>query len=127
METWVARAKELLAVLDQHPTVAVQTSEARDRFRELLEGAANENYLVRHYREPRAVVMNLEAFEAVRQLTLLVSSLVHEREVLDRPEEAIEETTVAENDWPREVDETIRAVRRSSGNKSRFKKRAVGA
>ncbi len=125
MEPWVIRAKELLAVLDEHPTVAIQTSEARDNFREVLDGATKENYIVQHYREPRAVVMNVEAYEAVRRLALLVSSLVGEQERLDRPEEPIEETTMSEAEWEADVKQTIREVRSENRAKSRFKRRTA--
>lgn len=120
MKNWVAQAKELLAVLEQHPTTALQTAEARERFKQILEGASGTTYMVKHYREPRAVVMSVETFEAFRQLSLLVSGLV---ENAQRQEEAaLEETTVSAEEWAAAVAETIKATRAEPRTRRQFKK-----
>ena len=125
MKNWVAQAKELLAVLEQHPTTALQTAEARERFKEILEGASDTTYMVKHYREPRAVVMSVETFEAFRQLSLLVSGLV---ENAQRQEEvALEETTVSAEEWAAAVAETIKATRAAPRTRRQFKKQPAAA
>ena len=127
MKNWVAQAKELLAVLEQHPTTAMQTAEARERFKEILNGASGATYLVKHYREPRAVVMSVETFEAMRQLALLVSGLVENAERQDEAEPAVEETTVSAEAWAATVADTIAATRAEPRTGRRFKRQPAAA
>jgi hypothetical protein len=127
MKNWVAHAKELLAVLEQHPTTALQTAEARDRFKEILEGASGTTYMVKHYKDPRAVIMSVEAFEAVRQLSLLVSGLVENAERQDEVEPAVGETTTSAEEWAATVAETIKATRAEPRSRRQFKKLPAAA
>lgn len=126
MQNWTDRAKELLAVLEQHPTVAVQTAEARERFKAILEGATNATYLVRHYREPCAVVMSVETFEAMRQLALIVSSLVSEAEPHEESGAAAA-PGVDEEAWSARIDEGIQAARAAGAGRRLFKKQPAAA
>jgi hypothetical protein len=71
--------------------------------------------------------MNVEAFEAMRQLMLLVSGLVRDVEGPEQPAEVIEETTVSSEGWRKTVDEAIANSRRTRGSRSRFGRDTVGA
>jgi PHD/YefM family antitoxin component YafN of YafNO toxin-antitoxin module len=126
MQNWTERAKELLAVLEQHPTVPVQTAEVRERFKAILEGATDATYLVRHYREPRAVVMSVETFEAMRQLALIVSGLVNEAEPREAPGAAAE-AGVDEEAWSARIDEGIKAARAAGAGRRQFKRQPAAA
>lgn len=124
MENWIDRAKELLAVLERHPIAAVQTAEARERFKEILGGASGTTFVVKHYREPRAAVMSIEAFEAMRQLALLVSKLADAAEPQDlRPVDVDGEHV----DWADTVAGAVEAVRAAPASPRRFKNRPAKA
>ena len=124
MENWIERAKELLAVLERHPIAAVQTAEARERFKEILAGASGTTYVVKHYREPRAAVMSIEAFEAMRQLALLVSSLAEAAE----PQNLQSVDADGEpGEWAATVAEAVDAVRAAPSSPRRFKNRPAKA
>ncbi len=127
MKNWVARAKELLAVLEQHPTTAIQTAEARERFKEILEGSSGSTYVVKHYRDPRAVVMSVETFEAMRQLSLLMSGLIESAERQDEAEFAVEEASISAEEWAATVAETIKATRAEPRSGRQFKKQPAAA
>ena len=127
MKTWVAQAKELLGVLGQHPTSVVQTAEARGRFKEILEGADDSTYVVMHYKAPRAVVMSVEAFEAMRRMALLVSGMVESAERQDETEPAAEETTVSAEEWGATVTKAVKAARQAPKSERRFRKRPAKA
>lgn len=105
MGDWKKRAQELLEVIGQRPTRQLVTSELRDNFREMLAKTEQANYLIMHYREPRAVLANLESFEAMRRLALLMSSVLSEEDV-DQVEDP---TTLTDDAWEQRVTEARKA------------------
>jgi hypothetical protein len=83
---WVAKAKELLLVIEKNDTAFVS-------------------------RYPETVIVSSASFEAMRQLSLIVSKLVDDVERQEEIETEIEETTMSAEEWEAVVEEAIKTTR----------------
>ena len=83
---WVTKAKELLSIIEKNGTANIS-------------------------RHPDSVIVSSRTFEAMRQLSLLVSKLVDDVEYQEEVESEIEETTISAEEWAAVVEEAIKTTR----------------
>lgn len=122
MKDWKQEALELLELIGQRSTRQLVTSDLRENFREILAKTDQANYVITHYREPRAVLANVESFEAMRRLALLVSAVIGKSD-MDQVEEP---TILSDEAWEQRVSEA-RKVSRQESKRPRRPPRSISA